>query len=259
MKVILCDIEGTTTDISFVKDVLFPYALNECKDFLNQRFEDPDIKEIVRDLCSLSADDGNAIQESDDRRTFINSVTDYVHTLIKQDRKVKELKTLQGKIWKIGFENGSLKGKYENLKSIGSKILSCFIFVGHVYPDVQKNFQKWISQDCKIYIYSSGSVEAQKLLFANSEHGNLLKLISGHFDTNVGHKQESQSYENILKEINVEGASVLFLSDIPKEVIAAEEAGMKVVILDRPNNPTDLDDDIRKRFKVVQTFDEIEF
>lgn len=84
-------------------------------------------------------------------------------------------------------------------------------------------------------------------------------MISGHFDTNVGHKQESQSYKNILKEIGVDGSDVLFLSDIPNEVIAADEAGMKVVILDRPNNPTELDSEIRKRFKVVKTFDEIEF
>lgn len=88
-------------------------------------------------------------------------------------------------------------------------------------------------------------------------HGDLLKLISGHFDTNVGHKQESQSYKNISQEINVKAEDILFLSDIPNEVIAAEEAGMRVVILDRPKNPFELTEDIRKRFTIAKTFDEI--
>lgn len=88
-------------------------------------------------------------------------------------------------------------------------------------------------------------------------YGDLLKFISGHFDTTVGHKQESQSYKNIVQEINVDATDILFLSDIPNEVIAAEEAGLRVHILDRPNNPTKLTDDIVKRFKIVKTFDEI--
>lgn len=129
---------------------------------------------------------------------------------------------------------------------------------GHLYEDVPRNFKKWVDDGRKIFIYSSGSVEAQKLLFANSEHGNMLEFISGHFDTNVGHKQESQSYKNIVDELKGPAGNILFLSDIPNEVSAAEEAGMKVVILDRPNNPTELNSEIRKRFKIVNTFDEIE-
>jgi enolase-phosphatase E1 len=101
-------------------------------------------------------------------------------------------------------------------------------------------------------------VEAQKLLFENSEFGNMLEFISGHFDTNVGHKQESQSYKNIAKELKVDAQSILFLSDIPNEVKAARFAGMDVIILDRADNPTKLDAEIRKNFKVVHTFDEIE-
>ena len=112
MEIVLCDIEGTTTDISFVKDVLFPYARDKCKDFLNQHFEDPEVKEMINELRKLSVESGTPISDSQDQETLVDSVVEFVHLLIKEDRKVKELKNLQGKIWKIGFENGSLKGKF---------------------------------------------------------------------------------------------------------------------------------------------------
>lgn len=99
---------------------------------------------------------------------------------------------------------------------------------------------------------------SSETFFANSKHGNLLNYISGHFDTNVGHKQESQSYKNIVQAMKANAEDILFLSDIPNEVIAAEEAGMKVVILDRPNNPTELTESIKERFTIAKTFDEIE-
>jgi enolase-phosphatase E1 len=116
-----------------------------------------------------------------------------------------------------------------------------------------------MEQGFKIYIYSSGSVEAQKLLFGNSEYGDMSPFISGNFDTNIGHKQESQSYKNIVNELKVDPSNILFLSDIPNEVKAAKEAGMGAIILDRPKNPTELSEDIKNEFKVVQTFDEIDF
>lgn len=238
-RIILCDIEGTTTDIAFVKDVLFPYARDNCKEFLNQHFDEPEIKEIIDDLCELAIKDGNPIETIDDKNLFLNAIVSNVHQQISADRKTKELKRLQGKIWKVAFENGSIKG--------------------HVYDDVPNAFERWVKQGHRIYIYSSGSVEAQKLLFANSKHGNLLKFISGHFDTNVGQKQESQSYKSIVQEIKVNAEDILFLSDIPNEVIAAKEAGMKVIILDRPNNSTEHDDNIKERFRIEQTFNEIEF
>lgn len=129
---------------------------------------------------------------------------------------------------------------------------------GHVYDDVPQAFKSWVAQGHKIFIYSSGSVEAQKLLFEHSKHGNLLSFISGHFDTNIGHKQDSQSYKNIAQEIKVNAEEILFLSDIVNEVVAAESAGMKVCILDRPSNPTELTDSVRANFKIAKTFDEIE-
>lgn len=113
MKVILCDIEGTTTDIAFVKDVLFPYARDNCMEFLNQHFDEPDIQEIINDLCELSVKDGNPIKRSTDKESFVSSIVANVHQLIKEDRKVKELKNLQGKIWKVAFENGAIKGEID--------------------------------------------------------------------------------------------------------------------------------------------------
>lgn len=111
MKVILCDIEGTTTDILFVKNVLFPYARDNCREFLIQYFEDSEIQEIVADLCKLAERDGSPIERSDDSEAFVDSIVANVHKQIQEDRKTKELKNLQGKIWKVAFENGSIKGK----------------------------------------------------------------------------------------------------------------------------------------------------
>lgn len=111
MKVILCDIEGTTTDILFVKHVLFPYARFNVKNFLHQHFDDPEIKYVINDLLELSIIDGKPIEKSDNKDSFINSIVDNVHYQITQDRKTKELKTLQGKIWKDAFESGSIKGE----------------------------------------------------------------------------------------------------------------------------------------------------
>lgn len=239
IKAILLDIEGTTSDILFVKNVLFPYARDNCENFLNQHFESAEIQKIIDDLVELSQRDQRPIIRSDNQQTFVKSVVENVHWQISEDRKTKELKNLQGKIWKIAFESGEIKG--------------------HVYEDVPRKLKEWTEAGFNVFIYSSGSVEAQKLLFGHSEYGNLLEFLSGHFDTNVGHKQEVESYRNIAKEIGLSPSEVLFLSDIPNEVIAAENAGMKTAILDRPNNPTILDDEIRKRFKIVKNFDEIEF
>lgn len=111
MSVILCDIEGTTTDIAFVKNVLFPYARDNCKDFLHQHFDEPEIQEIIKDLCELSIRDGMPVETNDDKAVFIDSIVANVHRQIREDRKAKELKSLQGKIWKVAFEDGSIRGK----------------------------------------------------------------------------------------------------------------------------------------------------
>lgn len=276
MKIILLDIEGklscgvqtgrqcfihipgTTTDIRFVKDVLFNYARDYVEEFLNENYDDPEIQEILKDLCELSQQEGCPIEQSSVKAVFVKSVVENVQRQISEDRKGKELKNLQGKIWKRAFEAGQIKGQLFRLSLMEDELFCSFI-KGHVYDDVPKNIQKWSDQGIQIFIYSSGSVEAQKLLFGHSVHGNLLGRISGHFDTKVGSKQEAQSYKNIAQEIRVAAGEILFLSDIPNEVIAAESAGMQVAIIDRPDNPTEQSEEIRKRFKVAKTFDEIEF
>lgn len=239
IKAILLDIEGTTSDVLFVKNVLFPYAHDNCENFLNHHFESPEIQAIIDDLVELSQRDQRPIIRSENRNEFVKAIVDNVHWQISEDRKSKELKNLQGKIWKIAFESGEIRG--------------------HVYEDVPRKLKEWTEAGLKVFIYSSGSVEAQKLLFGHSEYGNLLKYLIDHFDTNVGHKQEVQSYQNIAEALKLSPNEILFLSDIPKEVIAAENAGMKTSILDRPNNPTILDEEIRKQFKIVKSFDEISF
>lgn len=238
MESIICDIEGTTTSISFVKDVLFKIASEKCQEYLTVHFDEVEIQEIIEELYQHSIADGRAINKNDDKLKYVEAINDYVQNLIKNDRKVKPLKQLQGKIWKDSYQAGIIKG--------------------HVYDDVKENFDKWTKKGLKIYIYSSGSVEAQKLIFGFSTHGNLCEYLSGYFDTTIGHKQESTSYQNILDAIQLKGEKVLFLSDIPNEVIAANAVGINCIILDRPNNPTTLSAELRAKFKVVNTFNEIE-
>lgn len=116
MKIFLVDIEGTTTNISFVKDELFPYARDNCKSFLDKHFDEPDIKAIVEDLCELAIRDGKPIEPRSDKEAFIDALVANVHEQIRADRKTKELKNLQGKIWKVAFEDGSIKGELLDLK-----------------------------------------------------------------------------------------------------------------------------------------------
>jgi enolase-phosphatase E1 len=139
-------------------------------------------------------------------------------------------------IWEESFQTGKIKG--------------------HVYSDVPRNLKKWTEEGKKVYIYSSGSISAQKLLFTYSCEGNLTQYLSGFFDTSVGFKQETESYLNILKTIECDGKNVMFLSDIPGEVIAARKADIKCMLLTRENNAP-LTDEIRREFQVVSNFDEI--
>ena len=236
IKAVICDIEGTTTSISFVKETLFTYAYDNCEKFLIDNFNEQEIQSIVENLCAEAINDKNEIAKSDDVNEYAHNVTCYVQQLINQDRKVSSLKVLQGKIWKYAFE--------------------CKLVTGHLFEDVLRNFEKWTANGIKIYIYSSGSVEAQKLLFKYSTSGDLSSYITDYFDTKVGHKQEPKSYENILNQINFEGNNVLFLSDIPNELFAAKHAGIQTLLLRRPNN-YEISEDDKSRLSIVDNFDEI--
>lgn len=194
-------------------------------------------RRAVHNLVLLSVKDKRPIVITE-KTKLIENILANVFWQMDQDRKSTELKQLQGLIWKKAYEDSVVKG--------------------HVYDDVARNFEEWTTLGHKLYIYSSGSVAAQKLIFKYSIAGDLQKYISGYYDTTIGSKVSEQSYLNILNDIGARGDEVLFLSDMVLEVQAAHNVGINVIVLDRKDSPT-LSHDTRKRFKVLQTFDEINF
>uniref|UniRef100_A0A182VXR1 Enolase-phosphatase E1 n=1 Tax=Anopheles minimus TaxID=112268 RepID=A0A182VXR1_9DIPT len=243
-KSIICDIEGTTTSISFVKDILFPYALKNVEEYLKNNWNEDATKTVVAALREQAEEDKKAEVEgvttipAGDSEDIIPEIVKNVEWQMSQDRKTGSLKTLQGLVWAKGYKDGTIKG--------------------HVYDDVQKAFEQWTESGRKIYIYSSGSVDAQKLLFENSEQGDLLKYLAGHYDTKIGAKREKESYESILKNIESSAEETLFLTDVYAEAKAAKDAGLNVVLLDRPGN-VKLSDEERKEFTVISTFSDLSF
>lgn len=201
-KAILTDIEGTTSSLSFVKDVLFPYARERMADFVRQHAGEPAVNKELAEVRRLS---GKNLSESE--------IIDQLIRWIDEDKKITPLKSLQGMIWKDGYRQGDFKG--------------------HVYEDAVRQLKKWQQASLKLYIFSSGSVEAQKLLFAHTDYGDLTPLFSGYFDTTVGSKREMGAYQKISGEIGVPAGEILFLSDISEELDAAREAGMRTMLLTR--------------------------
>lgn len=243
-KTIICDIEGTTSSISFVKDVLFPYALKNVEEYLKAHWKEDATKTVVAALREQADEDKKAEVEgvvtipAEDSEDVIPDVVKNVEWQMSLDRKTGALKTLQGLVWAKGYKDGSIKG--------------------HVYDDVKKALEQWSEGGRKVYIYSSGSVDAQKMLFEHSEQGDLVKYLSGYYDTKIGAKQEKDSYAAILKKVETTGEDALFLTDVVAEAKAAKEAGMNVVLLDRPGN-AELSEDDRKEFTVVSSFSDLPF
>ncbi|XP_017023599.1 enolase-phosphatase E1 [Drosophila kikkawai] len=233
-KVVLVDIEGTTTSISFVHDVLFPYAKENVNKFLRDSWKSDDTKQIVQDLQQVPqfADYKDTLS-APPAELDAELITGFVRYLIDKDLKVTPMKTLQGLIWAQGYASGKLKG--------------------HVYEDVPAAFQAWRDAGLRIGVYSSGSVAAQKLIFGHSIAGDLMTHLSAYFDTHVGHKQEQQSYENIAKSLEVAPEQILFLTDIPGEAAAARSAGLKAILLQRPGNAP-LTDSQKSTYEVIPDF-----
>lgn len=203
IRAIVTDIEGTTSDIQFVHNVLFPYARQHLAAFVrDNQTNEP----VVAALNAVRAESGAPQATLED---VIATLIGY----IDQDRKSPGLKALQGMIWRAGYVEGQ--------------------FTGHLYPDVLPAFERWQQQGIALYVYSSGSVGAQKLLFGYSDEGDLTSLFSGYFDTGVGAKREVQSYCNIAEQIGRAPSSLLFLSDIHQELDAAAEAGWHTLQLIR--------------------------
>lgn len=247
-QAILMDVEGTTTSIKFVKDVLFPIARHQLRPFLDEHWGSEllnDDIEMLRQQIENDLNDGLADVPTvaslaeDDVEKVKQSVVANVCWQMDQDRKTKALKQLQGHLWATAYQSGLIKG--------------------HVYEDVPTALERWKNEGIELYIYSSGSVSAQKLLFGYSDFGDMLPLLKGHFDTSVGSaKVDSSSYLLIAQLIQQDPSDILFLTDIPKEAIAANEAGLQTLILTRTGNAP-LSDDDNARFKTVNSFLEIDF
>jgi enolase-phosphatase E1 len=203
IEAIVADIEGTTSSIAFVHEVLFPYAGRQLPGFVRKHAEEPEVAALLDDVR----------QEAGEPRAEVERVVDILLQWIAEDRKVTPLKALQGLVWERGYRSGDL--------------------AGHVYADTAPALRRWTDRGARIYIYSSGSVKAQQLLFEHSDAGDLRPLISGYFDTRVGHKRDPASYRTIAGRIGLPAESILFLSDVTEELDAAAEAGMKTMQIAR--------------------------
>ena len=209
MKVILLDIEGTTTPIDFVHKTLFPFARDQMREFVH--FNILEIQDEIASLRVEHAEDyanGSYLEIFDERDD--DSVSAYLQFLIDVDRKSTPLKSIQGKIWQKGYESGEL--------------------VSEIFDDVPKALKRWKEQGKTIAIYSSGSILAQKLIFKYSNHGDLTPFIDKYFDTNVGHKRETESYTKIAAELGKAAGDTVFVSDIAEELAAARVAGIHTVL-----------------------------
>ena len=217
-KVVLLDIEGTTSAIDFVHTTMFDYARNNLEDFLVSSFE---TKETIETLEVFAQDEKQPslaafLVGTSSKAEKIDRIVNLASKRMKEDSKATGLKALQGLVWRKGFNNGELKG--------------------HIYNDVPDAFNRWKKSGITIAIYSSGSILAQKIYFANTIFGNLGTLISNHFDTTSGPKRISSSYENITNILNAKAGDILFLSDVTEELDAAKAAGMATGLLIRPGN-----------------------
>jgi enolase-phosphatase E1 len=202
-RAVLTDIEGTTTSIAFVHEVLFPYARRRLPGFVKDHAHDPRVRRLLDDVSTEageSLDDAGAVAR--------------LLEWIDADRKSTPLKALQGLVWEAGYHEGAYRG--------------------HVYPDAVARLKAWKAAGIGLYVYSSGSVHAQELLFAHTDFGDLRDLFDGHFDTAIGPKREAASYRAVARAIGLAPADILFLSDLPAELDAARQAGMATCQLLRP-------------------------
>lgn len=202
IKAVLTDIEGTTAPVTFVAEVLFPYAAERLEAFVRAHLNDRAVAEALAETAELEG-----------RKLSVDEAIATLLGWIRADRKATPLKTLQGKIWREGYESGVIRAP--------------------VYGDAVTALKAWKARGFRLDVYSSGSVEAQILLYKHTEAGDLTPLFSGYYDTRIGPKVEPASYGAIAREIGVAPSEILFLSDLPREVDAALKAGLKSWRIDR--------------------------
>lgn len=222
IKAIVTDIEGTTSSIEFVHKVLFPYSVKKIPDFLRYHSKQPKVEAIIAAIK----------QESDRPDANLDEIIEILMTWIQADKKKTSLKALQGIVWEDGFKNNEFKG--------------------HIYEDACNNLEKWHQQGIELYVFSSGSVKAQQLLFGNTEYGDLTYLFKDYFDTNIGNKKEIKAYQNIAVALNINPENILFLSDVVTELDAAKTAGYQTILLVREKISEQSD-----RHTIVNNFDQI--
>lgn len=209
---IVLDVEGTTSSISFVYDVLFAFARKHVADFLVQNRLDPVVQAAAVSLAAeTGAADATLADPEGTTRLALAAID-----LMNRDVKSTPLKTLQGLIWRSGFESGEL--------------------VSHVFDDVPETLAQWADSGLDVRIYSSGSIDAQKLFFSHTGAGNLTPHLRGHYDTTTGPKREAASYRAIAADMEMEPREILFVSDVGEELDAARQAGMATALAIRPGN-----------------------
>jgi enolase-phosphatase E1 len=229
---VLLDVEGTTTPVAFVFRVLFPHAHAHVGVFLETRASDPGVARDVGGLREEHARDAAAGRRPPAWDGSAAAAAAYARWLMDQDRKLTALKSLQGKIWAEGYEQGQLRGQ--------------------VYDDVPPALRRWTAAGRRVAIFSSGSVLAQKLLFGHSDHGDLTPFLSGYFDTTSGAKGEADSYRRIASALAEPEGAGLFVSDTVVELDAARNAGFATALAVRtPPGPTG------HGHRAVASFDEL--
>jgi enolase-phosphatase E1 len=205
MPGILLDIEGTTTPITFVYDVLFPFVRRHLDAWLPRA-----------DVSGLQSEYQEDVRRGQNPPAWSVPPKTYVEWLMDQDRKSTALKKLQGEIWLEGYQKGELHGD--------------------VFPDVPPALERWRAEGHDVRIFSSGSILAQRLLFSSTRVGDLTRYLNGYFDTTTGPKNEPGSYAAIAKVFVMSPSEILFISDVTRELDAARTAGMKTLLCVRPGN-----------------------
>lgn len=244
----MLDIEGTTTSLRFIKDVLFPYIKRHVAKYLRERWHS---EEVIATLARLirqeerDTKDGLhppkiwKLTETNDLTKIIDSIVSNVIWQMDSKRHNTALKQLQILVWVYGYENNELQG--------------------HVYEDVPVSFRKWRSMGIRLFAYSTGMAVAQQLLFSNSTQGNLLNMIENYFDILVGSKTQASSFKKIATNyMNVSPNQVLFITDSVEEARAAKEAGCQVVIVQRPENRK-ITASQGQEFMIINSLSQIEF
>jgi enolase-phosphatase E1 len=238
IRVILLDIEGTTTPVDFVTKVLFPYASRKIESFVRDNFQNEQVHALIEELRTRQQRDSQSgLRPPDwneqDQEAELQSAAAYCRWLIEKDSKCTALKSLQGMIWQAGYASGELRGQ--------------------VYPDVPRAFERWRQQKREITLYSSGSVLAQHLIFQTTPFGDLTRFIRNYFDTHIGAKADPASYRKISHSLERSPGEILFISDAVKEVEAAQVAGMRSILCDRSEQPVASASDM----DVIHFFDEV--